>query len=280
MSFKGFNFNIFQKYRKLKQTALVLALISLCGWAVMGFDSSIMQILNPAIEILQGQYVVGDFWMRYNYYYGKEMHWSAFVIYGLAYWWLSRHFDKHGIVKSKNVCYSVAVTVLSIAIFEWFWMACFAIFQNQWWVITPKFPQLKIHLQNAIFTVGGVFGTLYLWIDSFVLNGKEIVGRLYRLRLDKIFALLLLVSVASALLWIYYPLPIKHFTVQLADGSTWTNSNFFPQTLYTIKTDPASPVNAGEWFWIEDNMVHAMNTLVKIFFTLTIVYMFSVRKEK
>jgi len=273
------DFNIYRNFAKLRKTIFIFALVSIAGWIVMGFDSTPLQIFNPLVEIIQGEYSVHQFWERYNYYYGKEMHWSAIVIYGLAYWWLSRHFDrKLGITKSKNVCYSLAITVFSIAIFEWFWMCCFAVFQNQWWVITPKMPQFRIHLQNAAFSIVGAIAMLYMWADSYILKGKEILGRKYMFRFDWKAVFLILLSVASALFWIYYPFPIKHITVQLADGTTWTNSNRFPQTLYTIKTDPASPINAGEWFWVEDNMVHAVNTVVKAIWTLTVVYIFSVVK--
>lgn len=89
-------------------------------------------------------------------------------------------------------------------------------------------------------------------------------------------ALLIFLSVALALLWIFYPWPVQQISVTLKDGTVWHSSPLFPQTLYTIKTDPASPVNAGEWFWVEDNYVHAINTLVKIIWALAVFYIGSV----
>jgi len=273
------DFNIYKNFVKLRKSIFLLSVISIIGWIIMGFDSSPLQILNPLAEIIQGKYSVNDFWERYNYYYGKEMHWSAIVIYGLSYWWLSRYFDrKLYITKSRNVCYSAGITFFTIGIFEWFWLFCFAIFQNQWWVITPKMPQLGILLRNAFLLSAGAITILYMWADSYIIKGKEIIGRKYKFRLNNKTLMLFLLSILFTLLWIYYPFPVKRLTVKLKNGEIWVNSNYFPQTLYTIKTDPESPINAGEWFWIEDNLIHAINTIVKTLWTFTIVYIFSIEK--
>jgi len=246
----------------------------------MGFDSTPLQILDPIIEIVQGKYVLADFWSRFNYYYGKEMHYSAFVIYGLAYVFLSQHFDKFGVKMSKNVCYSASLTALSIALFEYYWIGSFAVFQNQPWVVTWAMPQLRILLQNLIFLVAGIIGVVYMWLDSYILNGKEVVGRNYCLNINWKAIALIGLSVAVGLFWIYYPFHVDVIQVPLSDGTVWTSSHLFPQTLYTIKTNVSSTINAGEWFYVPNDAVHAVNTLVKAVWTLTVVYIFKLRRPK
>jgi len=189
------------------------------------------------------------------------------------YWALNRHYHReHGITGSRNVCYAVSGTLLSIAVFEWFWMLGFAVFQGQPWVITPVMPQLRIHLQNMAFTGLGFIGVLYMWADSHRFNTKgDVVGRHYTFDHTKKVGLLSLLTVASILLWIYYPLPVQQVTVETTAG-TWQSSPRFPQTLYTIDVDPTDHVNAGVWFYAGDNLVHGVNTLAKILLTVTLYF--------
>ena len=280
LRWKRFDLNIFRNYEKLRKSILILSIVALVGWFVMGFDSTPLQILDPIIEIVQGKYVLADFWSRFNYYYGKEMHYSAFVIYGLAYVFLSQHFDKFGVKMSKNVCYSASLTALSIALFEYYWIGSFAVFQNQPWVVTWAMPQLRILLQNLIFLVAGIIGVVYMWLDSYILNGKEVVGRNYCLNINWKAIALIGLSVAVGLFWIYYPFHVDVIQVPLSDGTVWTSSHLFPQTLYTIKTNVSSTINAGEWFYVPNDAVHAVNTLVKAVWTLTVVYIFKLRRPK
>lgn len=272
LRFKRVDLNIFRNYERLRKSILVLSIVCLGAWFVFGFDSTPLQFLDPIMEIIMGKYPLSDFWMRYNVYYGKEMHYSAFVIYGLCYVFLSRHFDKLEIKMSKNVCYSASLTALSIALFEYFWIGCFATFQNQPWVVTWAMPQLRILLQNLIFLIAGIIGVLYMWADSYILNGKEIVGRKYCFNINWKAIALIGLSIFVALFWIYYPFHVDTVNVTLSDGTIWTNNHLFPQTLYTIKTDVGSPVNAGEWFYVPNDLVHGVNTLVKTIWTFTIFY--------
>jgi hypothetical protein len=286
IAIKGNNLNIFQKYTRLQTTALGIVGVSIVAWIIMGFDSNPLQLVYggwAAINQLGFGLNHAD-WSQvaatYNYYYGKEMHWSAFLLYGLMYYILSKNFAKVGIVKSKNVSYSIGVTALAIALFEFYWMGSFAYFQNQSWIITMQMPQFRIILQNIMFLSAGVIASLYCFVDSFVLKDKEIVGRLYKLRVDWIAAMLVISSIAVAVLWWYYPWNVQQLSVTLLNGNVWHNSNNFPQTLYTIKTDPTGLTNAGTWYWIQDNSVHALNTIVKAVWSATIAYVFLVKKVK
>lgn len=226
-------------------------------------------------EFLFGKVTFDVLWQEtWIAYYGKEFHYSAILIYGLMYWGLSRHFEKNfGIVKSKNVAYSCALTFLSISLFEFYWMFSYAHFQNQPWVVTLKWPQARIILQNIMFLLVGCLGVLYMWLDSYILGkDNKVIGKRYRLRFDKFTLLLASLSIVTALLWWYYPWYVEHITVPLENGVIWMNSGNFPQTLYTINLNPADEVNAGVWFFVENNLVHGLNTLVKSLWSLTICY--------
>jgi len=243
----------------------------------MGFDSVIGQLIHPLYalpQLVKGEISFGGWSMIYHDQYGKEMHLSAFVIYGLAFWFLSRHYDfKHGVVKSKNVCYAVALTLLSVSLFEFYWMISYAYFQNQWWVITPRWPQIRIILQNVAFLSTGVIGALYMYIDGHIFNKNgDVIRKIYRFNLNKTAWLLIGLSVSSALFWWFYPFNVERFTVSLETGETWTNTNRFPQTLYTIDLNPHDNLNSGVWYWKANDLVHLVNTIVKILWTFTIVY--------
>jgi len=227
---------------------------------------------------------LGNLW---NHYYGKEFHYSAILIYGLMFWALSRHYDyKFGIVKSKNIGYTLGWTLLSIAIFEFTWMGLYSRTQYQHWVLQFQFPQLKIINQNIYWTVFGVLTILYMYVDSHVfwkppgvanLKQNWRITRNFRFRLDKIALLLIASTLTLWMLWCFYPGYVQRTTVTLDNGETWTNSRNFPQTLYTIDMNPDDNVNAGEWFFLENNWIHGLNTLTKIMLTVSIGYIAMVK---
>lgn len=279
-------FNPLSKFRLSRKIAFCCAIfLGLIPWVLFGFDSCIGQplmMINKTPDLLLGNISYDEWLAVWDQMYGREMHYSAFLIYGLMYWGLSRYFDKRlNIRGSKNVCFSGALTFLAIAIFEWYWMISYATFQNQLWVISLNLPQLRIVLQNLIFSFVGVLGSVVIWQHSYILNPAKtkIVGRNYRFRLNKWAGLLIVGSVLSALLWVYYPLPVHHFSVELETGELWQNSQRFPQTLYTIDLNPADSAAVGHWHWFEDNSVHALNTLVKVLFSVSVFYVGLVKKE-
>lgn len=251
---------------------------------VFGFDSCIGQplmVLYNMPRFITGQITFNGLVEIWNNHYGKEMHYSAFLIYGLMYWALSRHFEKNlNITKSRNVAYAASLTLFSIAVFEFYWILSYAHFQSQPWVAKLQWPQLRIILQNIAFFFVGVLAILYIWADSYVLRGKEVVGRKHHYNLNLHATLLVSLSIASALLWWNYPFQVDTCQVRLENGDLWTNSRQFPQTLYTIDMNPDDSLNAGEWFFVEDNTVHAVNTLVKVVWTFTMFYIFMLKPVK
>jgi hypothetical protein len=283
LSLKGFNFNIFQKFKRVQKTALYGSLVCLVAWILFGFDSTPLQFIHVLYEgipgFLAGDLTFADLGAIYSLYYGKEMHYSAFVIYFGLFYFMSRSWEKAGVTKSKNIVFSSAGMLLSIAVFEWFWILSFSYFQNQPWVSTWQFPQAKILIQNSIFSLAGGITLLYMLIERYFWKGKEMLGRAYFFRMKEILPwILIAASILSALLWIYYPGDVQLLTVELETGELWQSSRNFPQTLYTVDLNPADDVNAGEWFWIEDDMIHAVNTGVKFLWAVTTFYIFRVRK--
>jgi hypothetical protein len=267
-----------------RKTAFATAMISLILWMALGFDSTPLQFIHVLYEgvpnLILGKASFNDLHVIYDSYYGREMHYSAFVIYGLMYWALSRHFNKNlGITKSKNIAYSVSLTFLSIAIFEFFWMYSYATFQHQAWVITPKWPQLRIQLQNVLFATVGALGVLYMWTDSHVYNKiKKGYDRIFTFRWDLWAICFVLLSVLLAVSWINYTGYVEKISVPLSNGEVWTNTANFPQTLYTVDVNPNDNVNAGEWFYVSNDLIHGLNTLVKVVWTFTILYIGLVKK--
>ena len=229
-----------------------------------------MNVLVRLPEFFRGEIQLADLIKTWEEFYGKDFHYSALVIYGLCFYYLSKHYEKYGIVGSRNVAYSAAWTWLSIGIFELYWMASYSYFQGQPWVLKLQFPQLRIIIQNIIgmFTAGGLT-VLYCYVDSCVLNKKgDVVGRLWRFNWNKITWFLVAASIISAVFWWFYPGYVERFSVTYETGETWTNSDRFPQTLYTIDVNPQDSINAGVWYWKENDLVHGWNTLVKVLFTL------------
>lgn len=298
LSFRGNNFNYLVKFKRIQKIALYGSLIAFVCWAIFGFDSTPIQFIHVLYEgvpaLVQGQPV--DLAAIYNSYYGKEMHYSAFVVYGLLYYFTSRNFERVGVEKSKNAVFSFAVMFGAIAVFEWFWILGFATFQNQPWVATWRFPQMKILLQNTAFSIAGGLTCIFMLTERFHwswrVNGSDtgssngtnmqlVQGKrayYFDAKNWKLWFLVFL-SISSALFWIYYPGHIQQITVPLETGEVWLSSRLFPQTLYTVDLDPADGVNAGEWFWVENDWIHAVNTIVKVIWAMTAYYVFRVKKE-
>ena len=238
---------------------------------VMGFDSGYGQI-EYAIYAIKDYYLSPSstpFWesvtLAWNLAYGKTMHWSAFTIYGLLYCATSWHLEKElGFTKTKNSAYSLAFTMLNIGIFEWGWMYGYALFHDQWWSVTWKMPQLRILIQNVGFTFVGLSTVILFWVQSHVHDEDgNVIGRLYTFKPSKALLTISLITVAFATLWVYYPYDVKPVETYIEGYGNWTNSDMFPQTLYTVDTNLLDDVNAGEWFYVEDDMVHLWNTGVK-----------------
>ena len=283
LTYKGYDFNILHDDAGVRKVARNFGIVCLALWVILGFDSTPLQFVHIIQDglpgLILGQKSLGDLVAIYNAFYGKEMHYSAFVIYFLLFYFMSKNWSRVGIVKTKNVVYSFGAMFISIAVFEWFWIFSFGVFQNQPWVYTWQMPQLRILLQNTMFLIAGAFCLLYIYVDSFILENKMIIGRNFTFcfRSWKLW-ILVVAGVAAALLWVYYPWHVHQISVTLDNGQVWHSSRLFPQTLYTVDLDPSDGVNAGVWFYVENNWIHGLNTTVKAIWAAVTYYVFKVKK--
>lgn len=313
LQLKGRNLNIFAKSRSVARNALYCSLIMLAAWAVFGFDSTPLQFIHALYEGVPA-WIMGDATFQdvvgiYNSYYGKEMHYSAFVIYGLMFWGLSVHFDQGllywvrsqkrlllwlnprydpaaqptglGITKSKNIMFSTGLTLLAIGTFEWFWILSYGYFQGQPWVMSWKWSQARILAQNLIFVSVGGLVAFYMWVDGCILEGRQVIGSKWRFNWNWKACAFIGLTVAAAVFWWFYPWHVDQISVQVQTSAgpvMWTSSRLFPQTLYTIDIDLTDSLNAGVWFWIHNDLIHAVNTIVKIIWTFSIMYICLLKK--
>ena len=270
LNFGRFEFNLFKKYRVFRKALLGMAVVAAGFWIFAGWDSCASQVeklIETLPSFLMGRATWGETVAIYHQYYGCEMHWSAMVIYGLMFAGLSYYYEnKLQITGSKNLVYSIGMTLFSIPFFEWTWMIFYVHFQRQPWVLTWQMPQVQILLQNIIFLVVGAYVILYFYADGL------------RPRLDKVTALLISASVAITLLWVFYPGYVPSLTVETANG-VWTNSRHFPQTLYTIDVGSEPGLAHGEWFYVPNDLIHGVNTLAKAIYTFTVFYVACAKRK-
>jgi len=264
IEFRGWDFNILKESKRIRKLVFVWACIFAVVWLVMGFDSGVGQINFPleyaVKQLLEGQPIdFSEMARLYHWAYGKYMHWSVFTIYGLSFWGLSRYLENRGVKGSQNFAYSLSMTLLSIGVFEWFWMGSYYIFQNQPWILKPQYPQLKLLLQNTGLTFIGILALIQIRLET-----------RFKPRIDVNTLVLLSLACVSCLMWIQYPYPIKYVHVETSTG-LWVNSRYFPQTVYTVDVDPTDEINAGDQFFLEDNMIHLFNTVAKVFVTLAVM---------
>jgi len=277
----GIDLLLFKYHDRLRKIIFWGAWAATIAWIVMGFDSGYGQIeyalyavkdyfLSPSGAPFWDQVLAG-----WNWAYGKTMHWSAFTIYGLLYWATSWHLENElGFTKTRNSAFSLAFTLFNIGVFEWGWMYGYALFHDQWWSVTWKMPQIRILLQNVGFTFVGLSTLLLFWVQSLVHDEEgQISARLYRFKPSKTLLAISLITIAFAALWVYYPGDVKTVETYIEGYGPWQNSRLFPQTLYTVDLDISDNINAGTWFYVQDDLVHFMNTWVKTLLALTgIVY--------
>jgi len=277
LRFKGFQFNILKGDRSLRNLTVKLVIIALLIWAFMGFDSSETQFesfflhglpkfLTQEIDFPQLQ----EYW---TVQYGKGLHWSALVIYGTMFYVLSDHYWKtlwiHG---SRNVILSMTFMLLSVAVFEFFWMFSYYIFQNQPWILSFRWGQVRILYQNLMFIVLGL-SMIYVVKSS---------GKL-AFNFDKWTTLLYVATIISICVWYLYGyiFPLERLEVPILGGSPWVNTKMFPQTVYTIDVDITDKIASGEQFFVENDLLHGVNTVTKIFMTgfFTNLFRFKVKKK-
>lgn len=150
--------------------------------------------------------------------YGTSLHWSFFVIYGLAYIYQSALYEQNGLTGSMNLWITASFTVFSIAIFEWFWMISYAVVRGEWWILTDN----SYAVSNLYMTLNGV-----IWLFYILAYGYRPVW--YRYTKYSLIA----VIITTALWYV----------------------TGFTQTSY--------PQHHAPNIYIENNLIHTINTLSK-----------------
>lgn len=254
-----------------RKYSLLLITFSGLAWIFFGYDGCFDQIEWGATALFEGASWASALGVMESRY-GIATHFSAAVIYGFMFYALSKHLEKIGIKKSLNLSLSIAATVFAISLFEFTWMGSYYWSQQQFWVLKPLTTQASILYQNLGFAFAGVMAI------PFVLASP------YRFKINKKFGILLLLTLGLWASWYYYPLPTQAqasgFKVELVDGTFFTPSNNFPQTLYTIDHNPWDDDAVGVPYFVEDNAVHTWNTVFKVVFAYAVFYGFSLRKVK
>lgn len=242
--------NIFRADNYLANVALIFAISMLIPWMILGFDSGV-----GMVEIWQSNW-------NLNYdAYGKSLHFSAFTIYGILYYGISKHLNHLGIRESKNTFYSASLSVFNIGLFEFWYMGSFAAFQMQRhpleWLISD-FWEIPV-VMNFLFIVVGAIALLCVHTDSFKLNSGKVVGRYFSFQPDLMtITLLTLPTLASIFTWIWYPFPVE--TISIHD---WTSSTLFPQTHYAY-------VNSA--LYVANDLLHLVNVITKALFAFIHYY--------
>lgn len=279
------DFNLLKEDEKLRLVVKRVSIVLIVVWILFGFDSGVGQIEFPIIYIVGNLFLKGrtygeglmvfdgtitweGVWSWSQWAYGKYMHFSAFVIYGFAFYFVSKYLaEKQDVHGSQNAIYTFCATLLSISVFEYFWMGSYYVFQHQPWILKWQYPQLRILLQNLGFLLVGLLAVVQIYTEE-----------PYRLNVNWKAAGLLALTLGTVALWWFYPLPVQSVTVDTTTGP-WTNTNHFPQTTYTVDIDPLDEVNAGVQYYLEDNVVHGVNTLVKGMMAIFFVHLFSLQRR-
>ena len=269
LNWHGFQVNLLKDDTKLRKAIFEIFFIPpLIAWVLLGADSTIDQVANLLFNIpnfLLGQITFDNLLQIYQSYYGLGTHWSAAVIYSLLLIGISKHLrDKLEVENSLNLCITTGLVGITIGSFEFFWQISYAVFQNQWWVVTFQFPQARILIQNILFVTTGLIVLLgFNWKD-------------YKLNIDKRTVLAFAATIALILLWWFYPFQTTQLTIQTESG-LWVSTKFFPQTMYTVEMNVAD--GFGKMFYANDPYVHLVNNLAKIFMTLTFYNLFKIKRK-
>lgn len=268
-SFRGFNpVAILWNTRVWRKYFTLCVAASLSAWVTLGFESTWEQ-LEALVFFFPCLFTGESFtalWSESRIHYGTGNHFSSPVIYGLAFILLSRYFESIGIHKSLNFLATTALSLMNIGVFEWAYNILYANLQNQPWTVQFQWKQVTNLFQFTLFIFVGAATLLYLHLSGYRPN----LGRRTR-----VFALF---SACAWLVWIFFPFPVNSISVPTTVG-TWTNSSLFPQTMWVIDLDPTDGIAIGCPYFAENNLLHGINLLAKIFTTAAIFSLCKVRKN-
>ena len=263
LKIKGFDLGYVFQPDGWRLYALLFVIASGVAWVFFGYEGCFDQVEwfgRYYLNFLSGKIPWSNVIEMVQYRYGIGTHLSAAVIYGIMFIAISKYYETINIKGSLNLTMSVLLTVFSIAIFEYSWMASYYVGQQQFWVLTPLTKQASILYQNLLFLTGGIVLLIFVSASP------------YKFRINKKLGFLLLLSLSIWVFWYWYPLPTKQLTVTLDTGEIWKSYPNFPQTMYTINMNPQNTTGVGTPFFVEDNAVHTVNLVMKMIWSYTIFY--------
>ena len=281
LSWKGFQFNVLRDDQKLCNRFVlpILVLIPLLCWVLLGSDSTADQVaffVWNLPQFLLGKITFPEWIAVYSNRYGLGTHWSASVIYGLLLVGISKYLrEKRGIKNSENLCITCGFVGLAISTFEFFWIGSYYVFQNQPWIVSLVYPQVRILMQNFLFLLVGIIVLVGINLGE---NGRFNKGD-YALNLDKKTLFFLSITIGLVLLWWFYPFPVQQISVPVQGLGIWNSTLNFPQTMYTVDVNILDNQDIGEMFHVDNPAIHLLNNLCKIFWTLTFYSLGKIRKR-
>ena len=249
--------------------AWLCVVVSTWFWMAFGFDGTWDQLkiywdLLP--KLLTGQMSLYQVHQASLVYYGVSSHWSAPIFYGLAFIIISNYLEGLGIQKSYNFFMTTSLTLLNIGVFELTWNYLYSILQNQAWTFTLQWRQGFNISCFSSFVFVGAMALLYLIADG------------YRVNMTKRKWAIIIMAIGCWILWIFYPAPIQHITVETPWGM-WSNGNMFPQTFYAVDIFDDG-MSFGKAYYVPDFWVHFLNTLTKVVTISAILNICMVVKKK
>lgn len=270
-SFLGFNpLGALKNIRVWRHYITILLLTSITCWVTFGWESTWNQLsetLRYLPSIIIGQTSPTSVLAISDRFYGIGQHLSSAVIYGICFLLLSIHLEKLNIKKSLNFTLTVLLSFLSVGVYEIIYNVLYSNLQHQPWTFSLQLKQgLNISMFTFFIFVGAV-SLFYLYSLGFKPNFNKIT---------KIF---LIFSVLTYALWVFFPFPTTPLSINTTAG-TWTSTNLFPQTMYAIDINPLDSVAIGNPVYVQNDLLHLVNVLNKVFVSLTILSFVMIRRNE
>lgn len=162
---------------------------------------------------------------------------------------------------------TTALTLFSVGVYEIIYNVLYSNLQAQPWTFSLAWKQGLNIIMFFSFAVLGVLCLIYLYSLG------------YKPNFNKITKFLLIGSVLTYTLWVFFPFPVTALTMETSTG-TWQSGALFPQTMYAVDVDPTDSVAVGNPVYVQNDFLHFVNILNKVFVSLTILSFVMIRRNK
>ena len=290
VTFSAFGFSPFNVLTNIKMWRRYIAALVIASsflWVLLGFDSTwevaeiyVMSFASAPIAFVQNMLANNDAFKTLTSEalatYGMGNHWSAPVIYGLFFLAVSYSLEDRGYKKSANFVLTSLLSFGAIGSFEIPWNFFYSTFQGQRWAFDFfHMKQMALVWSFSVFIILGVLAYIYLLADGFEMH------------FGKTQFIFLCLTLGFWFLWINYPLQITPISVSISGTDSsgtswfgyWLSSKLFPQTYYVIDVNPWDNIASGMPHYVSNDILHAVNTLTKVFQTV-LIYTICLVKRK